>query len=85
MNWQISIASAAQKQLKKINWQDAQKIEKVIDGMVCNPFVGDIQKMVGKEDVWRRRVGSYRIFYKVNNDLLIIYILEIKRRTSNTY
>ena len=85
MNWQISIASAAQKQLKKINWQDAQKIEKVIDGMVGNPFVGDIQKMVGKEDVWRRRVGSYRIFYKVNNDLLIIYILEIKRRTSNTY
>ena len=85
MSWQISVANAARKQLKKIHWQDAEKIEKVIDSMAGNPFAGDIQKMTGKEDVWRRRVGSYRIFYKVHSGLLIVYILEIERRTSNTY
>jgi len=52
--------------------------------MVEDPFMGDILKMAGK-DSWRRRVGSYRIFYNIHRDLKLIYIFEITRRTSKTY
>jgi len=85
MSWQISVANAAQKQLEKVPARNAEKIEKAIDGMAVNPFAGDVKKMSGKEDIWRRRVGSYRIFYKVIQDLKIVYIFEITRRTSKTY
>ena len=84
MNWRISVTSPAEKQLSKIHWQDAQKIRSAIDRMADNPFVGDIQKMTGNA-AWRRRVGSYRIFYIVNPVSRSIYIYEITRRTSKTY
>lgn len=56
-----------------------------MERMTVDPFIGDIEKMKGEENVWRRRVGSYRIFYEVLKDQKIIYINDLKRRTSNTY
>ena len=85
MNWQIFVTSPARRQLNKIDSQDTKKVESAIGGMAIDPFIGDIQKMSGKNNVWRRRVGSYRIFYKLDFNQRIIYILEILRRTSKTY
>ena len=85
MSWRISVANIAKKQLNKIHWQDTEKIEAAIEALSVDPFKGDIQKLTDKENNWRRRVGSYRIFYKVDFALHVVYILEVKRRTSNTY
>ena len=85
MNWQVFVTDPARRQLSKIYLQDAEKVESAIDGMANDPYIGDIQKLSGKNDVWRRRVGSYRIFYKPDFNQRIIYILEILRRTSKTY
>jgi len=85
MNWRISVTGPAEKQLGKIHRPDAQKIRSTIDRMADNPFFGDIQKLSGQPGGWRRRVGSYRIFYKVNLDTRSIFIYETARRTSKTY
>ena len=45
----------------------------------------DIQKIKAEEDSWRRRVGSYRVFYEIISVENLIYVYEVKRRTSNTY
>ena len=34
--------------------------------MEANPFFGDIIKLEGETDRWRRRVGSYRLFFAVD-------------------
>jgi len=57
----------------------------VINEMARDPFAGDIEKMSGQENVWRRRVGAYRIFYEVFTDQKLIHITDIRRRTSSTY
>lgn len=85
MNWKIYISDRAGKQIKKIPKYYADKIKEIIDLMEFNPFFGDIEKMDNKENVWRKRFGSYRIFYEINNSEKNVYILDIKRRTSSTY
>jgi mRNA-degrading endonuclease RelE of RelBE toxin-antitoxin system len=30
--------------------------------MAVAPFAGDVLKLEGEDNLWRRRVGSYRIF-----------------------
>ena len=53
---------------------------------MIHPFIrGDIQKMRGKDNVWRRRVGSYRIFYKIETSEKTILVFYLERRTSKTY
>ncbi len=41
--------------------------------------------MEGEENTWRRRIGAYRVLYEIHPDKKIIYVFEIKRRTSTTY
>ena len=84
MNWHVTVAISAQKELKRIPRQDEKKIAGIISSMSDDPFFGDIQHMPEK-NVWRRRVGSYRIFYKIYKDLRMVYVFEITRRASNTY
>ncbi len=60
-------------------------MEKVLDDLGNDPYTGDIQKMKGGQNIWRRRVGFYRIIYQPSVDKRTIFILDIRRRTSKTY
>ena len=83
-SWDLQINPSVFKILKKIPRPDAENLLIAIRLLPGNPYFGDIQKMTGKA-VWRRRIGSYRIFYSVNIDLHSLRIFEITRRTSKTY
>lgn len=85
MNWELIIDNSARKRLRRIPKIDAIKIMTIVEELIVNPYGGDIEKMEGEDSSWRRRVGSYRIFYEIYTSRKIIYIFDIKRRTSNTY
>jgi len=82
-NWQIIITNLASKSLRKI--PQFHQIERVINQMEINPFVGDIKKLKGIENVWRRRIGNYRIIFEIFSQEKIIYIYDIQRRGSKSY
>ena len=84
-NWDLRVDPAVFKALKGMVQRDAETILKVIKALPLNPFFGDIQKMRGKDNVWRRRVGSYRIFYKIETSEKTILVFYLERRTSKTY
>ncbi len=85
VNWDLQIDSGVFKKLKKIPRHDTGAILEVINLLPQNPYFGDIQKMKGEENVWRRRVGNYRIFYKIKIAEKIILVFKLERRTSKTY
>lgn len=85
MNWIITIGAQAEKQLRKFPAKDYERIRRVINAMEIDPFFGDVNKLSGVENVWRRRTGNYRILYQIDESRKLIYISDIKRRASNTY
>lgn len=85
MSWVLITNKVVKKQLQRIPKKDKEKIITVIGDFIINPYAGDIEKMEGERNVWRRRVGSYRIFYEILNNKNIIYVFEVVRRTSITY
>lgn len=85
MSWQINLTKYAEKQLRRLSAKEREHIERTIGEMEANPFHGDIVKLSGEENEWRRRVGSYRIMYNLLSDKRVIFIYDIKRRASNTY
>lgn len=84
-NWRILATEGARKEIKRLPERDRVRIEQAIDTMEDDPFEGDIRKLGGDGDVWRRRVGSYRILFKILSEERIIFIREVARRTSSTY
>ena len=85
MNWVLIVNSTVRKALKRIPRKDAERIVEIFEELTVNPYAGDIRKMEGENDTWRRRIGSYRIKYEVKTPERTIQIAEVKRRTSNTY
>ena len=76
---------------KKITKSEFKQIYKKIYDYVYpilqqNPFFGpNIKRLKGKySDYYRYRIGDYRLFYKINNDEIIIFIFDILHR-KNAY
>ncbi len=72
---------------KEINRPEFQKLYKKIKNYVYpqiknNPYFGiNIKKLKGEfSDFYRYRIGNYRLFYKINNEDVIIFIVTIKHR-----
>ena len=84
-SWDLQIDPGVFKILKRIPRRDAEIILQLIRFLPVNPYFGDIQKMKNEENVWRRRVGSYRLFYKINIFKKTILIFHLEQRTSKTY
>jgi len=47
-----------------------------------NPFFGpNIKKLKGNyKDIYRYRIGNYRLFYKISEDTVIVFIIDIEDR-----
>jgi len=64
--------------------RDQARIRAAIDEMETNPFSGDIKYLQGQERL-RRRVGNWRVFFRLERTVDTLYIVAIERRTSTTY
>jgi mRNA-degrading endonuclease RelE of RelBE toxin-antitoxin system len=84
-NWEVEIDPSVFRVLKRIPRHDAEVILQVIRLLPINPYFGDIQKMKGVENAWRRRVGSYRLFYRIKIVERVLLVFHLERRTSKTY
>lgn len=83
--WDLQIDPSVQKALKKIPREYAERIILVIRLLPADPYFGDIQKMKADENSWRRRVGEYRLFYKILREQRLVLVFHVERRTSSTY
>ena len=84
-SWDLQIDRSVFKVLKKMPQNEAGAVLQAIRLLPANPYFGDIRKMEGEENSWRRRIGSYRIFYKIKVPEKIILVFRLERRTSKTY
>ncbi|MBU1177365.1 MAG: type II toxin-antitoxin system RelE/ParE family toxin [Patescibacteria group bacterium] len=85
MSWKVRITKKASKEMKRISIKDAKRLLFILEEFTKDPYQGNIKKIKGENDVWRRRFGNYRILYEVIPNKKHIYIFQICRRTTNTY
>lgn len=83
--WVLQIDPGVSKTLKKIPQNYSKRIITIIETLPQDPFAGDIQKMAGEKNVWRRRVSEYRIFFELIPQENIIHVFHVERRTTITY
>ena len=85
MNWEVRVPNRVRKKIEKIPRQDRERVIAALLDFKVDPWRGDIIKMGGEVDVWRHRVGNYRIFYTILGDIHVIEVNKVERRTSSTY
>ncbi len=76
----IEITRTAEKQLKKLSRNDQRRVVKAIVALGDDPHPRGSRKLTGYDDVFRIRVGQYRVLYSVSGKKLVIIILKIGHR-----
>ena len=84
MVYKIEIARAAQKQLLSVPREEQIEIAQNIDSLALIPRPSGCKKLRGT-DLWRLRLGRYRVVYQINNETRLIIVLKIALRKEDTY
>lgn len=69
---QVKYHKKAVKFINSLSSQDKQRIKQAINNLVVNPSICDIKPLQGYKDLYRLRVGNYRIIYTKDNTILFI-------------
>jgi mRNA interferase RelE/StbE len=83
-NFKIAETETFEKKIKSQKYRALyQKITDYIYPILRdNPFFGpNIKKLKGNyKDIYRYRIGNYRLFYKICEDTVIVFIIDIEDR-----
>ena len=65
--------------------RDRTRVNRALNEMKGDPFVGDIAPLRGEyQGAYRRRVGAWRLLFAVKPETEVVIIHDIRRRTSAT-
>lgn len=74
------MAARAAKELKRIDRQDQRRIIREIEALAVDPRPTGCVKLSGAEDIYRVRVGQYRVLYEIRDAVLIVLVLRVRHR-----
>jgi mRNA interferase RelE/StbE len=78
--YRIEISPAAARQLRKIDRRVVSQIAEKIDSLAVEPRPHGCEKLSGYRDMYRVRVGDYRIVYGVEDQLVLVAVLKVGNR-----
>jgi mRNA interferase RelE/StbE len=76
----ITFARSARKELQSLAVSVIRKILPRIEALARQPRPLNCRKLQGEENLWRIRVGDYRIIYSINDAERIVDIIAIRHR-----
>jgi mRNA interferase RelE/StbE len=76
----ILFAPAALRQFRKLPAAVQRRVSPHIDALADDPRPPGVVKLSGFADIYRLRVGDYRIVYEIQDVGLIILVLKIGNR-----
>jgi len=77
--WQVLISRRAERVLRRLPRDLLLRIGSAIDALADDPYLAGCKKLTGHE-LYRVRVGGWRIIYAVQDDELVVLVLTVAPR-----
>ena len=78
--YRVFFKPSADRQLRKLLDALQRRIVAEVEMLVRNPRPKGVVKMAGCDNLWRIRIGDYRVVYEIHDDRLIVLVLRIAHR-----
>jgi mRNA interferase RelE/StbE len=76
----ITFARSARKELQSLPIDVAERLLKKIESLTINARPAGSQKLSGAADLWRIRIGDYRVVYKIDDNRHIVDVTVVRHR-----
>lgn len=80
MIYEVTLAPAAARQLRKFDPQVRRRVQAAIELLADDPRPPTATRLVGGAGEWRVRTGDYRIIYEIEEDRLLVLVLNVGHR-----
>lgn len=80
MTYTVTIAPAAERQLRKFDPQARRRIQAAIELLSDIPRPPKAIQLVAGAGEWRVRTGDYRVIYEIHDNHLIVLVLRVGHR-----
>lgn len=85
MIYVIEIKKSVFKALRRLDRTTLDKVKQAIDKLAHDPRPFGYKKLVDEESLYRIRIGNYRIIYEIHDQVLLIVVLRVAKRSEDTY
>ena len=79
-NYGITFARSARRELETLDASIVRRVISRIEGLAQDPRPPGSRKLQGEQNLWRIRIGDYRVIYSVDNRQRIVDIVRIRHR-----
>ncbi|PKQ16566.1 MAG: type II toxin-antitoxin system mRNA interferase toxin, RelE/StbE family [Actinobacteria bacterium HGW-Actinobacteria-7] len=78
--YSIEFAHSAYRSFAKLDPLTRQRIAARIDELTVDPRPLNSKRLVNSEELYRIRIGSYRVIYAVEDAVLVVLVVKIGHR-----
>jgi mRNA interferase RelE/StbE len=80
IEYRIEFTPQGERDLRKLTRRDQRRVASRIDALAINPLPSGVRKLKGGHDIWRLRVGDFRVLYTVAQQIVTITVVRIRHR-----
>ena len=80
MAYAVEFSPSAAREFRKLTPEVQRRLSPHIDSRAQDPRRSGAKKLMGREDLWRIRVGDYRIVYEVRDRTLVVLVVRVAHR-----
>jgi mRNA interferase RelE/StbE len=77
----VRVRRSAAKEIEQLDFPVQQRIAAAIDGLAAEPRPRACLKLAGPADLWRVRIGDYRIVYQIDDVERLVRIVVVRHRS----
>lgn len=80
MTHEVRLKPSAERVLRKLPAAIRSRIASRLDQLSSNPRPSGCEKLGGVDDLYRVRVGDYRVVYQISDEALVVLVVTIGHR-----
>ena len=80
MSYEVQILPKAARQIKALSLEIRQDITLTIQSLANEPRPIGVKKLSGEKDIYRVRVGNYRVLYQIIDKVLVVVVVSVGHR-----
>jgi mRNA interferase RelE/StbE len=77
----VVFARSSRKELQNLDPHVARRILRQIASLVTDPRPSGVVKLEGANDLWRIRVGQWRVVYRISDREHLVDVIAIRHRS----
>lgn len=78
--YKVFFKPSADRQLRKLPVEVQRRIVGEVAALAFNPRPPGVVKLTGDDNLWRIRIGDYRVVYEIHDARLIVLVLRVAKR-----